>query len=1203
MLWIGCLSASAQGKEDKISLKKAMSIIENRFHTKFAYEHNLLENKTTTLKATQGATLEEVLKNVLYPNNLLFLYVSANEYSIVARDSRFFQGGVDQGGVVSPGQVSPGAVAPGQEPAHPQGTFSLRGAVIDAQGAALPFANVWVKGTRRGVQAGDRGEFSLTDLNPGDTLVFSCVGYHPVSVAAVKQHFLTVEMMASRENELNEVTVVSTGLQNLPRERATGAFSTVSGKTLEQIPVPNVIDRLEGQVPGVKVNVLAGDRSFIYGTNNQLAINGGTRTVGNFDYNMQIRGTGTLLGESFPLVVVDGAITDLDISTLNPDDIDNITFLKDAAAASIWGVRAANGVMVVTTKKGHVTPAPLITFSANVSVAERPDLNYLRLMNSSQTLGYEKELVDRGFLTSYDISPASYYSAESYPNQGAVLALQLQAGTITQAQYQQSIDSLGAIDNRGQINRYLIRPSTSQEYNLAVSGGTSTSNYYYSASYSKEEPNLQRMEGQRLTLTLNNSWKLFKVATLSTNLRGSFFTYKQNGIGINTLYQKGAGVLMPYMDLADAQGNGISYNRINPDFTAGLSSGFANWQYNYLDELKYNNNVQKDDNYSATINLNVPLYKGLSASAQYQNERTFSNGRNYYDPHSFYYRNTVNYLTAPGATSNGLGITTGGIYNLINTTVNNYAVRGQLAYDRQFNLIHQIDAIAGMEARQTQEGQGSMTLYGYNPETGLSVPVNYASMAYPTVDNFYGSPGGAPAQEDKRRRYLSYFSNAAYTLMGKYNISASVRYDDYNNFGLDRKYRATPLWSTGAKWILSKERFMTGVKWVDNLDVRLTYGVNGNISTTLYPYTYIGLYGNDYSTGLPTAGVVGLANPELKWEKTYVTNLGIDYSFFNSRLNGVIDLYRKNGQDLLFNLPINAALDGTVGGGYLTRNIAGLNGKGIDFSVNGMLLQTGDFTWNMGITLSYNTNKLKKNVLDDSTSVASYYSNYFPGVISYVGGYSTDKLLVYRNAGLDSAGLTQVYNSQGQKVGVKGTLYFKDLKNAGHTTAPYFGSWNTTVRYRHFSLYALVTYQFGGVFLKPSIRAFSTGYSPDYDLSGDIAKRWQHPGDETKTSVPGLDGFGTYVNYSLNRYQYSDLNVLSSDYVRLREVSLSYELPAIWVARVKARSASVGFGVRNLGLLWKANKDGYDPDFVGYAYSTYGLPAARSYNLSIKLNY
>ncbi|MBS1606132.1 MAG: SusC/RagA family TonB-linked outer membrane protein [Bacteroidetes bacterium] len=1181
-------------RESKIPLRVAIEKVEKRFHTKFAYEHGLLNGKTTTEKALEGGSVEEVLKNVLYPNNLLFLYVSDNEYSIVARDARFFHGN----------ELPATGVASAQQ-AVPETARTLHGSVIDERGAGLPFVSIWVKGTRKGTQTGDRGEFTLSGLMPADSLVFTFVGYRSETVAVGGLTSMIVQLYATNKGTLDEVTVVSNGLQQLPKERATGAFTTISGKALEKIPSPNVIQRLEGQIPGVKVNIISGDRSFIYTAGNQQAINSGTHTNARNDYGITIRGTGTLTAESYPLLVVDGAISDLDISAINPDDIENMTFLKDAAAASIWGVRAANGVIVITTKRGHSSQAPSISVSANATVSERPDLGYLRRMSSAQELGYEKELVDRGFLNANNLG-ADVYSAAYYPAPGTVLALNLKSGAITQAQYQASADSLKAIDNTSQIQRYVLRPATNQEYNLSVSGGSNTSTYYYSASYSKEDAFERRTQGQRLTLTMNNSWKLFKVATLSTNLRGSFFNYVNDGLGVNSLFPMNSPyVLMPYMNLADKSGNGVSYDRWNPAFTKTLPSAFVNWQYNYLDELANSDNVQKDNNYTASINLNVPIWKGISGSVQYTNEQSFSNHRVYYDPQTFYYRNMVNTYTDPSTTTghNGLGIyNNGGILSLVNTTNNNYALRGQLAYDRNIGLIHQINAIAGAEIRQTQVGQGSSSLYGYNTSTGLSIPVSYLSSAYPSIYGYSMSIGGSPTQADQRRRFLSYFGNFAYTLMGKYTLSGSGRYDDYNNFGLDRKYRATPLWSGGLKWVLSRENFLKGVSWIDNLDLRATYGVNGNIGMNIYPFTAIALT-TDNTTGLPAASINSLANPELRWEKTYVTNIATDFSLFNSRLSGSVDVYRKKGNDLLYSFPINAAYAGMVNNATLTRNAASMNGKGFDAGLNFVLLNDNRFSWNMGISLSYNVNKITENRFDTS-SITSYYTSYMPGLISYVKGYPMDKLLVFRNAGLNADGLTRVFNRNGDTVPVASPMYFADLKNAGHTIAPYFGSWNTTLRWKGFSLYALVTYQFGGVFLKPSVSNYITNYyQANYSVSGDIAQRWQQKGDEARTAVPGLNGTGTQVTYSLYRYQYSDINVLSSDYLRLREVAISYELPLALISKWQVKAASVGFALRNAGLLWKANKQGYDPDFTSYPNGAYSLPASRSYNMSVKLNF
>ncbi|BAV08912.1 outer membrane protein [Filimonas lacunae] len=1183
-------------QEKKITLKQALEAVEKKFGTKFAYEHNLLEGKYTTTKALEAETVAEVLKDILYPNNLIFLYVSNNAYSIVSRSASFFKGN-EQAGAPAQQAVASAGQAPGK--------YTVRGSVTDVIGNPLPFVNIWVKGSNNGAQTLDKGDFILANVDANDTLIFTYVGYITQRVGIDGRYTVNVQMQSDGKNSLSEVVVVSTGLQQLPKERATGSFATVTAKDLEKVPVPNVIQRLEGLVPGVKISVLAGDRSFIYGgggtSGNGKSINSATRTVGQNDYNATIRGTGSLNAEKYPLTVLDGAITDLDISAINPADIENITFLKDAAAASIWGVRAANGVIVITTKKGRSNQVPAINFSAGFNVSGKPNLNYLRRMNSAEMINYETELVNRNLLTTALLTPSAF-NYTSYPHKGAELALMLKAGTITQDAYNKSIDSLKAIDNTSQVEKYLMQSARNQQYNLSVSGGNAYSSYYYSASYSKEGTNVKRTTGDRLTLTLNNSWKLFKIATLSTSFKGSFFNYVNDGIALSSLYStSNAHNLFPYEQIADNNGNGVNLNWYNPAFINSLAAGRPAWTYNYLNELRLNDNVQKDQNYVVNINLSVPIYRGLSASVMYTNERSYSNSRQFYDPQSFNIRNLLNQYTAPTSTTNSLGYSTSSGQLLVgNTTTNNYAVRGQLSYDKTINGIHQLNVIAGSEIRQTQIGGTAFTLMGYNMATGASVTITNGS-SFPGVSGTtYWYNTGTPSQQDKVRRFLSYFSNAAYTLMGKYSLSGSVRYDDYNNFGLDRKYRATPLWSTGAKWDIYKEGFMKTYKWISSLSLRATYGVNGNVAQDQYPYTYIGTPYTDGTTGLPQSSIINPPNPQLRWEKTYVTNLGVDFGFLQNKLAGSIEVYRRNGKDLLYNLPSGPTYTGTIT--TLSRNVASMVNKGIEMSLRAQVFSNKDWTVSVGETFAYNTNKITDKRID-STLGGSYIYNYSPASVPNLYGYATDKLMVYRNAGLSANGMTRVYNYKGDTVAASQVTYLRDMKYAGRTTAPYFGSVNTSIRYKQFTLYALATYQFGSVFLKPTISQYTVYSSVQvYDMSKAIASRWQKAGDENITNVPGI-GVASYSSQNVNRFQYSDINVLSGDYVRLREVSLSYQFPSTGFISNVVKGMSFTATVRNLGLIWRANKEGYDPDFIGYPGRSFGLPAAKSYNFSLNVNF
>ncbi|WP_426792275.1 SusC/RagA family TonB-linked outer membrane protein [Sphingobacterium sp. WOUb80] len=1178
--------------QQKQPLTQAIKQIEQRFNANLSYEHNLLNGKFVDPELLKGNRLEEVLKKVLYPNQLIFLYVDERSYSIVRRQETNSQ---------NPQRFSETAQK-GNDAIE-----RISGMVRSGSGKPIPFASIWVKDTRKGGKVDENGRFMLYDLKPSDELVFTAVGYKSTTIAAGNRESMTV-VMEAEENMLEEV-VISTGYQKISKERATGAATVITSKELEKSASPNLINRMEGLAPGLQVSIGSGDRSFTY-NNNQMGIYSSTRTIGQNDYNLTVRGVGSIDSdtEKSPLIVIDGAISNIDLAMLNPNDVDNITILKDAAAASIYGVRAANGVIVVTTKKGSKTGVPRINFSFNTAFSGKPDLNYLRTMNSAQMIDYQEELVAKNILNSNNIASNLYaYASSYYPGDVAAAAIRLKMGQISQADYDAIVKPMAQIDNRAQIQQYLLRPMNNQQYNLSISNGTENNNYFYSASYANENPFTKGENGKRFTFNLNNNWKIFKIATLSTSVRGTFFRNSKNGIDLAQLYDSNSATLLPYQLLADEQGNGLYYDRVNPGFTQTLGPVYKDWRYNYLQEMQLADNLQKDNNYSAVINLEVPLYKGLKGSVSYANERSFGENRVYSDENSYKNRLLLNQFTPIGASANTIGINKGGIYNIINSSINNYTVRGQLNYDATFAQKHEITAIAGSEIRQTQSGQGAKTLYGYNPQTGFNTDVAYTQNGYNTIMGYLAGLSGGPTQADRTRRFLSYFSNAAYTLNGKYTVSGSVRYDDYNNFGLDRSFRATPLWSSGLKWNIAKESFMQQFSWLNQLGLRATYGVNGNITQDVRPFTYISFDNASFNpTGQPSASIIAIANPQLRWEKTYVTNLGLDFGLLDNRLIGTLDYYRKNGKDLLYSFPIAAPYVGTIGSGSLKRNTASMAGRGFDLGLTGTFIRNTD--WNLDATLnfSYNNNKITDNRFDPKDISAFTYS-YSPIGISYLEGYPSDKIFVFRHAGLDEKGLTQIYNKNNEIVPVTKTLNgVEDLEYAGRRTAPYFGSFRTNLRYKQWSVYALISYQFGNVFMKPSIESYmapSRGLTiPKFDLSADIANRWRQSGDEAFTNVPALTA-DIYSSYSLQRYQYSDINVLKGDYIRLREISLSYGLPKSILNRLKVESVQLAGSVRNLGLIWTANKEGYDPDFANLVGNTTNLRPVPSYNFSINVSF
>lgn len=1177
------------------TLKDALNNASKQFNVSFIYEDELVSNKrvNTTIDGS-FRKVEDYLSTVLKPFNLHFKKLGATQYAIYGKQPAKSKDS-NTNHVIPAEAAPPEEAASGKLPSVSTPSYNLTdstpqirmvlGVVTDESLAPLSAATVMVPGTRNMVMSNSHGEFEIKIPVTVKTLQISSIGYETQQIAINRVVYYQVALK-DKTGYLKPVEVVSTGYVNLPKERATGSFGVVTSKELEKIPTANLIQRLEGLVPGLQMKITSGDNSFVY-DNVTPAPSSNTRTIGANDYNLNIRGTSTIRSEKTPLVVVDGFPTELDMKTFNPNDIAQITFLRDAAAASIWGARAANGVIVIETKKGR-TRMPVVNVSVGFSTQDKPDIGYLKLMNSSQELTYEKELVDKGIVL------ASVYNqytpgVKSYASDGIDLAFQLKSGRISQAEYDAKVAQMSAVNNYGQITKYLMQRATSQSYNLSVSGGSEVHTYFLSGSYSKEMPSTKGNSGERMTLTANQEFKIIKKITLSASLKASFFNYTANGIGMGAL-MSGGRTFMPYNDIHNR-----AYYTTGKHYADSLQSlGYQNWGYSYLDELTMSDNSTHDNNYTGTLNLNVPIYKGLAFAAAYAMERSYYSSRYYYGDSTFTNRNIYNTGTTVSGGNLVTGVPKGGIFSLNNSSFNNYSARAQFTYNGKIGKIHELNALAGMETRQTMVSQNLSTLWGYNLATGLSQTPAYG-VFYNTYNYSIGSLYGAPSQIDRIKRFLSYYGNAAYTLMGRYTLSGSVRYDDYNNFGLDRKYRAKPFWSSGVSWNINREQFMQSVSWVNNLTLRVTYGINGNINQEVMPFTNISVGSADWQTGLPYASISSVANPALRWEKTGVFNAGVDYSLLNGRISGSIDVYTKRGKDLISSFDVNPTYTG-INGSILSLNGATLSNNGIDLGLNGAIIDNKSYGWNMGLNFSYNSNKITDNRFKATTS---FFSSLSGGLIK---NYPVDAVWAYKFAGLDSTGLTQVYDQDGKKLKANQPVTnIGAIKYAGRSTAPYYGSFTNTFRYHQLSLFILTTYSFGSVFMRPTVASYPSTRRFDYNLNADIAQRWQKPGDEATTNVPGISG--TYAALSTFRYAYSDLNVQPGDYIRLREISLSYDMPKSIAGKILAKNVRLNGTVRNLGLIWKKNKVGIDPDFLPNLSIAMHMPPTVQYNLMVNVTF
>ncbi|MCW3090836.1 MAG: outer membrane protein nutrient binding [Ferruginibacter sp.] len=1107
------------------------------------------------------APLEDVLNNVLDPQ--LLTYTIVNKTVVVKKKEANFLNKVK--------------------------TFffslNIDGKVLDAEtGKPIPGVTIALKGTNRLVVADAQGHFTFKSLPDSAVLIVSSVGYQS---AVVKASDNLVVKLTTAVQKLEEV-VVSNGYQQMKRESTTGSYNVITAKDIESTPSLNLMERLEGKVPGVMFD-LRNNTIQIRGVNDYSNSTPPLIVIDGFpaiDQNITNITSGTVIGSqaSTQPLTSGNAI----LSTFNPADIESITFLKDAAASSIWGSKAANGVIVITTKKGKKGTAT-ININSTVSISAPANFSNMTSMTSAQYINLEQELFNKGFLT----DPNSYYRFAPI-SEAEDWMFRVKRGTATATQRDSALNVLSNRSNVSQLKQYLLQRAVTKQNNLSLSGGGDNSSYYISGNYSDDVPVFKSNYAQNYSLNSNltNDF-LNKRITVTTGMNYSYSKSQVNGAALSALGFGPFG-FTPYQMLVDNNGNSI--NR-PVTFTSRVSDslqkiGYMPWTYNTLDELNYNNTI--NDKYTFRINgaIKGTVTNWLYLTVSGQLQKAIADQGRLQNLDSYATRSLIN----TGTTfTNGIatyGVPVGAVDYTSNTNTDDYSLRAQFNINKSWQD-QRFEMIGGTEIRQTKFEGSSQTRYGYNEYLSTSVVVN-PTVPYKTI---YGSTTTLGYSDGtiylNTQRYLSYYSNASYSLFDKFYATGSIRFDDYSMIGVDRSKRAIPLWSAGLRWDLKKETFMKDINWISALSLRGTYGAGGNVPTNGVAFTTINVSSTDLLTHLPVSTIISPGDPNLGWETTTTTNGGIDATLFGNRLNLTVDAYHKHTNGILWGLPINP----TYGWTNLIYNAGNLTGHGIEVNLTGQVVQTKNWNWTSNFNFSYNTN----DVTDTN----------FPHTTTTVGspipttGYPTDGFFVYRWAGLDNKGQSQIYAANGSIISSTSATTVKpqDLTYAGRSTPPYFGGFTNTVRYKDFSLSTRITYYLGNKFLLnnldqsfyPQGSSFS-GYLSNSEV---LAQRWEKPGDEATTNVPGLSNIN--LN-SIQRYMYSDLNVRNGGNIRFQQISLNYTVPKKLLQRTKCiKALSVGTTVSNLGLLWVANKEGIDPNYqMTSQYNN--LPPSRTYVLNLNLS-
>ncbi|GEP96113.1 SusC/RagA family TonB-linked outer membrane protein [Chitinophaga cymbidii] len=1005
----------------------------------------------------------------------------------------------------------------------------VRGTITDSLGVPLAGASIRVKRTKVSTVSDNAGAFTI-EAEPGDILVISFVGFKTKEHRVNSGQALVIPLFRESTTMAEIAVTLNTGYQSIPRERATGSFSIVSGKQLENKLRPDLKAALEGQIAGM---VLANDGS------------------------LEVRGVSTFMSEErAPLIIVDGFPLSGGLETLNIDNIESVTVLKDAVAASIYGARSSNGVIVVTTKQGR-KGALNVAYNGSVGLVMKPDLSYLRRTNAADYVEAEMELYEQN-----PTSALNFYNNYSYLSRLRYLLVAKSLNIIPAAEADSEIEQLKQNDGLGQLQRYLFRNQVTHQHNISLSGGTDKNQVAASAKFITNRGSSLYTGDERLILDLRNDWKPSRRISVRLFSNVNYSTSEApirpltDFLSYHSQY-----TLHPYDLVVDPEtGAYQNIHAVNPkkvDRYAALP-GMKSMHYNPLEDLGKEMNRTQNLQFRIGGNVNVLLARGLSldAGGSWTRGNTFTRG--VYSGDS--YRMRVGYNDGTSISNPAKHYIPDGDMVTESRNVNQaYTLRAQLNFNRSFGD-HSVIAIAGSElTRDVRDYNSFPTRFGYNDQAGTFATFNYADYNAGLYNaDMIGttkpqSPVGIGGMSFRDNRFVSWYANASYEYDRRFLVSGSVRLDLTNFFGTDPRFRYKPLWSAGGTYKLSNEDFFD-VSWMNKLYLRGSYGINGNISLNYGPFLIIAPGSFSNLTGDISYNISSPPNNTLRWEKTGSTNFGVDMSFF-SRLNLTLDYYLRKSEELLSSNEV----DPTRGYTSLIQNVGRINNTGIELALDGDVLRKQHLTWNVLGTVSYNKNK----VVDYNASYL-YATSLTTSSVNREG-YPGSAVFSYRAGGIDNNGNALYLNAAGEKIS-GGALSVEDVVYSGTYRPKFAYSLTNTFRYKNFDLSFMLLAKTGHVMRKNVFEGLSIQHA-------DVAKRWRKPGDEKSVIYPKLSGFSMDAFY----FPYSDIFTESANFLKLRDASLTYNFNRGLLRKAGISTASLTFQGRNL-LLLAANSDKRDPE-------------------------
>lgn len=985
--------------------------------------------------------------------------------------------------------------------------------------------------------------------------------------------------------------VVVTGYQTVERRKLTAAVGklNISDETIGA--VKSIDQALAGQIAGLSVTSTSG--------------------APGAPAKIRIRGTSSLNGTQDPLWVLDGIplegtdvpqsnvlndvsnIQQSSIAGLNPADIENITVLKDAAATAIYGARAANGVIVITTKKGKVGK-PVINFSSKFTYMPTLSTNRLNMLNSQEKVDLELELLRSNFAYGDNKGGVSkiisgYGLTDAY-KKGGWSALTPEAQT----------DISRLRNTETDWGDILFRDAFNQEYSLSLSGGNERVTYYTSIGYYQENGNVKGVGLDRLNIVAKTSYKVNRMLKFGVSLfvnRRNNKTYLTDTYGlVNPVYYSRKA--NPYYQPFDANGNYVY------DFDVQNNSD-TDLGFNIFEERKNTSNEETINALSSIFDAELRFNDKLKFTTQLGLQLDKASKEQIADKESFSMRiirkNSKYWDSA--SQSNKYFIPDGGVHKAYENTNSQITWKAMGEYRDSFNDIHELEVMVGTELRKTWYETLFSAGYGFDRQTLTTKPV-----VFPDEDRARQFP--LHQKTYKENAYVSFFSTASYSLMNRYTFGGSIRFDGSDLFGVDKKYRYLPLYSVSGLWRLSNEPFMQGTrKWMDNLAFRVSYGIQGNIDKNTSPFL-LGKYivdnilpgGSEHMIDINSA-----PNKKLRWEKTQSVNVGLDFSVLNQALNLSVDYYYRKGTDLIGKqmLPLET--------GFVSTNInwASMVNKGVEVSLSTRNVATKNFSWYTNLNFAYNNNKVLREAIPEAQTI--------PGR----EGYPVDAIFAIKTAGLDEEGYPLFYDKEGKKVTLKELYCLQDPFGLGFTVnsdvtpaeersfysyigsqdTPYTGGLINTFSYKNWELTANLSFNLGGyVRTTPSYNFIN--FDRGQNVNSDILDRWTPENTDGRlpaliTSEKRADEYYWYDQKS-EIYKNLDIWVKKLNYFRLQNLRLGYRLPEKMTKSLGMGSASVAIEGRNLLVFGSSYKNFLDPESM---YNPYAPPIPKSITFSLNLNF